>query len=433
MSRHIVDLHIHSKYSRACSRSLDFEHLGAWANIKGIDVMSTGDFTHPAWFKEISAKLEERKPGIFSLNASARRESEELYKEYSMRHYKESLFVLGTELSAIYTHGGKVRRVHLLVFLPSLDTVKQFTDVLLSRGCNLNADGRPILGLSAKEILKIGLDVSPEFIMIPAHAWTPWFAVFGSKSGYDSLGECFEELAPNIFAIETGLSSDPAMNWRLSSLDTITLISNSDAHSLDKLGREANMFEGEIQSYTQLFDAIKAGKKGTKELSLTSTIEFFPEEGKYFMDGHAKCAFSCDPEETKRLHGVCPVCKRSLTIGVLNRIDILANRKSDTVKNHIPYYSIIPLKEIIAQSVGTGVNSKSVNNIYAELINSVGDEFFILLDAKENNFPIHISRELVDGIMKMRQKEIEIVGGYDGVFGVIKVCTPPQRKQKKLL
>ncbi len=431
--RHIADFHIHSKYSRACSRNLDLEHLAAWANIKGIDVMSTGDFTHPAWFKEISSKLEERKPGLFTLNASHREESEALYKEYSQRPYKEPLFVLGSELSAIYSHGGKVRRVHLLVFLPSLETVKQFTDVLLARGCNLSADGRPILGLSAKEILKIGLEVSPDFIMIPAHAWTPWFAVFGSKSGYDSLEECFEELAPHIFAIETGLSSDPQMNWRLSALDNITMISNSDAHSLDKLGREATVFEGEIHSYRQVFDAIKAGKQGINDLSLSSTIEFFPEEGKYFMDGHAKCEFSCDPEETKRLNGICPICKKPLTIGVLYRISELADRNNSAMNNHVPYHSIIPLKEIISQCVGTGVSAKKVSTLYNELINSVGNEFFILLDAKENNFSSLVPHELVDGIMRMRQKEIEIVGGYDGVFGVIKVCTPPQRKQKNLL
>lgn len=433
MPRHIVDLHIHSKYSRACSKSLDLVHLSAWANIKGIDIMATGDFTHPAWIKEIVLKLEERKSGIFALNKKARQESEELYKEYSNREYKEPLFILGTELSAIYTHAGKVRRVHLLVFLPSIETVKKFTQALLARGCNLSADGRPILGLSAKEILQIGLEVSPDFVMIPAHAWTPWFAVFGSKSGYDSLEECFEELTSHIFAIETGLSSDPSMNWRLSALDPITLISNSDAHSLDKLGREANIFEGEIQSYRQLFDAIKAGKKGNATLKMTSTIEFFPEEGKYFIDGHANCAFSCDPAETKRLKGICPVCKKPLTIGVLYRISELADREDETEKNHIPFQSIVPLKEIIAQSVGTGVNSKAVEKIFKELINSVGDEFFILLDAKENNFSSLIPNNLIDGILRMRNKEIEVRGGYDGIFGVIKVCEPPVRKQSTLL
>ncbi|MDP2656533.1 MAG: endonuclease Q family protein [bacterium] len=431
--RHIADFHIHSKYSRACSKSLDLVHLSAWANIKGIDIMATGDFTHPAWFKEIVSKLEERKPGLFALNEKAREESEELYKEYTDRAYKEPLFVLGTELSAIYTHAGKVRRVHLLVFLPSIQAVRRFNEALLARGCNLSSDGRPILGLSAKEILQIGLEVSPDFVMIPAHAWTPWFAVFGSKSGYDSLEECFEDLTPHIFAIETGLSSDPAMNWRLSTLDTITLISNSDAHSLDKLGREANIFEGEIQSYQQLFDTIKAGKAGTNDLKMTATVEFFPEEGKYYEDGHLKCEFSCKPAETKRLKGVCPVCKKNLTVGVLYRISELADREDEKGTNHIPFKSIIPLKEIISQCVGTGVKSKAVENIFQKLINSVGHEFFILLDAQEKNFSTLVPDELIEGIMRMRNNDIELTPGYDGKFGVIKVCMPLSREQKKLL
>ncbi|MDQ5931660.1 MAG: helicase UvrD, partial [Patescibacteria group bacterium] len=304
----IADFHIHSKYSRACSKNLTLPAIAAACETKGIDLVATSDFTHPAWMKHIDEELEECAPGILQLTGTR----------------SKTKFILVTEISSIYSQGGKVRRVHSLIFSPSIAAAKQLIKILTEEGCNLKSDGRPIIGVSAKELLRICHEISPDMELVPAHAWTPWFSVFGSKSGFDSLEECFGELTPLVHAIETGLSSDPEMNHLVSALDNITLISNSDAHSLDKLGREATVLNIEANkkySYHDILSAIRNKK-------IIDTIEFFPEEGKYHIDGHAVCKFSCDPDETKKLNGLCPVCHRQMTVGVLSRVKELSNRSS---------------------------------------------------------------------------------------------------------
>ncbi|MBU0476659.1 endonuclease Q family protein, partial [Patescibacteria group bacterium] len=325
----IADFHIHSKYSRATSPQMDLENLDKWAKIKGIKVLGTGDFTHPEWFKNLKKKLEPAESGLFKIK---NKES-------------ETRFILTSEISCIYSKGGKVRKIHILVFAPSFEVVEKINKQL-SRIGNLKADGRPILGLDAKELAKIVLNASEDCLVVPAHLWTPWFSIFGSKSGFDSIEECFEDYSKYIFAGETGLSSDPAMNWRLSILDKITLISNSDAHSPQKIGREANVFDIEV-SYSAICEAIKS--KDTQKFLYT--IEFFPQEGKYHYDGHRNCNICLSPKESKKYNNLCPNCGRPLTIGVLNRVDILADREDDfKSEGAIPFKSLIPLTEIIAEA-----------------------------------------------------------------------------------
>jgi len=360
----ILDLHIHSKYSRACSRDLELPNIARTCEVRGIDIVSTGDFTHPEWFKHIKENLEEVGEGVYCLSSRAKRSGVEgsllpaaaivLQAGHSAdapvgMTGENVKFILGTELSLVKKHLGKTRRIHACVYAPSIEVVEKFNKKLEKMGFNLKSDGRPILGLTIKELLQIMLGVDARMELIPAHAWTPWFAIFGSKSGYDSLEEAFEELAPKIHAIETGLSSDPLMNWRLSKLDGITLISNSDAHSTAKLGREANVFEfknKEEITYTEIFRIINEGDKN----KFKYTIEFYPEEGKYYADGCQNCKFSCSPKETKKLKEICPKCKKKMTVGVLSRVDELADRSEKEtlkLKNKIPYKS-----ELIEKMVG---------------------------------------------------------------------------------
>lgn len=401
--RYIADLHIHSKYSRACSKDLDLEHNDNWARKKGIGILGTGDFTHPEWFKELKTKLVEEKPGLYKLAGSD----------------GQVLFMLSTELSCIYSQGGKVRRIHLCIFCPNLETVTKLIVALEKRKVNVRSDGRPIMGLSAEELTKIVLDCHPESMIIPAHAWTPWFAVFGSKSGFDSLGECFGSVTNEIFAIETGLSSDPPMNWRLSALDGITLISNSDAHSPANLGREANVFEVDNTqlSYGELRRILK-----TKDREhFLYTLEFFPEEGKYHLDGHRDCNVRLEPAETKKRQGLCPVCKKPLTVGVLHRVDDLADRLVTQAPPSIPYRSVVPLQEIIANAYSQGKGGKRVQAEYERLVSVGGNEFRILLDADEEELGRIADREITQGVMNVRAGNVEVAGGYDGVYGTVNV------------
>lgn len=408
----IVDLHIHSKYSRACSSALELPNIAKACERKGIDVISTGDFTHPAWFAAIQKHLREDGEGIFVLRDGS----------------SKTKFMLGTELACIYSHRDAVRRLHLCVFAPSIAAVAQLNKTLEERGCNVRSDGRPILGLSAKVLLQTMLDIDPGFVMVPAHAWTPWFAVFGSKSGYDSLEECFEELTPHIRAIETGLSSDPLMNRRLSSLDSITLISNSDAHSLDNLGREANVFDLDVVTYRALMDAITTGDRK----KFLYTIEFYPEEGKYHYDGHRDCGVSLHPRESKRAGWVCPQCKKPLTIGVMNRVEKLADRAEHMVpmERFIGYKKIVPLAEIIADVEGVGAGSKRVHALYDRIIRDVGNEFFVLLDASADEVAAVGGPTIAEAIMRVREGRITVEPGYDGVYGKVKIFDNEERKRR---
>lgn len=402
MPQIIADLHIHSKYSRACSRELMPENIEKWCRYKGINLVGTGDFTHPLWFKELKEKLTEAEPGLYQLkntNSPVR-------------------FMATTEISCIYSQGGKMRRLHICVLVPSLETVEKIIQNFEKRGFNLSADGRPIIGMSAKNLAQTILEIEPKSLIIPAHAWTPWFAVFGSKSGFNSLAECFEEITSHIYAIETGLSSDPPMNWQLSALDNITLISNSDAHSPANLGREANVFEiaEKNLSYEEIYRIIREKDKE----KFLYTIEFFPEEGKYHYDGHATCQYSADPAESKKNKNFCPICKKELTLGVLHRVNDLADRLDITAVDNIPCKNLVPLQEIIAESLAVGKNSKKVMAEYLNLVKKYS-EFQILIDLNENELKKITQSEIVASIIKVRKSQVEIKPGYDGIFGAIKI------------
>lgn len=401
--RVITDFHLHSKWSRACSKDLTLVNIAAACERKGIQFVGTSDFTHPAWREEIGRELEDAGGRAFKLKSSD----------------AKTRFLLSTELSCIYKRGGKVRRVHHLILLPTLPSVDTLITSLAARGCNLKADGRPILGIDSEELLKLVLDADPHGLLIPAHAWTPWFAVFGSQSGFDSLEDCFGEMTPHVHAIETGLSSDPKMNWRLSKLDNVFLVSNSDAHSLDKLGREANVFEMSEPSYDEL-RRILVEKDKTKFIE---TIEFFPEEGKYHADGHRACAFFCEPSETKKRKGACPKCGKPLTVGVLHRVDDLADRSGDDVSPlAVPFRSIVPLAEVVGDVLGVGQASKKVRMVVDRLLTDGRTEFGVLLDVPEDELSSAAPAEVVQAILAMRRGEVSIQPGYDGEYGVISVA-----------
>jgi uncharacterized protein (TIGR00375 family) len=416
--RFIADLHIHSKYSRATSKDMSPETIWKWAQIKGIGVVGTGDFTHPGWLKELSEKLEPIGDGLFKLK-----------KEYGANGVPDSCkaevsFVLSAEISSIYRKNDRTRKIHSLILVPDFSDAARI-NLVLSRIGNLNADGRPILGLDALELLKIVMDVSPSAVFIPAHAWTPHFSVFGAVSGFDSLEECFEDYASHIKAIETGLSSDPPMNWRLSALDNITLISNSDAHSPAKMGREANIFNTDI-SYQSIMNALETRQ------GFLGTIEFFPEEGKYHYDGHRACGMSLSPEETIRQGYLCPKCGKRVTVGVLHRVEKLADRPLGyKPKGAPPYYSLIPLAEVIAETIGVGVASKAVDREFQRLIRGLGSEFSILMNALIPDIEQVSSRLIGEGIDRMRSGNIHVAPGYDGEYGKIKIFESAERKEIK--
>lgn len=410
----VVDLHIHSHYSRATSRACNFEGLYKWGKLKGINVIGTGDFTHPSWFAEMREQLEPAEGGLFKLKEEFTKPIDAslpaLVRDNIIR------FVPSVEIATIYSKGGKVRKLHQLIIAPSFKTVSEI-NAKLERIGNLKADGRPILGLDSKELLKLTLETDPDALFIPAHIWTPWFGLFGSKSGFDSLAEAYEELAPEIKAIETGLSSDPAMNWRVKDLDGITITSNSDAHSPQKLGREASVVRSDL-SYTDVIGAIK-----TNDQRFIGTIEFFPEEGKYHHDGHRTCNVRFTPEETKQHKGVCPVCHKALTVGVDYRVDELANRPvGATPKNVKQVEYIIPLPEIVAELKGVkSVSSNAVTSECGKLYERLGDEFSILRTIpvekiNDAGFPL-----LATAIERMRKRDVVLEPGYDGEYGTIKV------------
>ncbi|MEK7080338.1 MAG: endonuclease Q family protein [Patescibacteria group bacterium] len=404
-----ADFHIHSKYSRATSPSMDLENLDKWAKIKGIKVLGTGDFTHPVWLKELKENLEPAETGLFRLRGLA----------------SQTRFILTAEISCIYSKGGKIRKIHIVVFAPSFETVDKINSKLSQIG-NLRADGRPILGLDVKELAKIVLYANENCLVVPAHAWTPWFAIFGSRSGFDSIEECFEDYSKYIYAIETGLSSDPKMNWRLSQLDKITLISNSDAHSPQKIGREANIFDTDL-SYSGIMDAIKTKSK------FLYTIEFFPEEGKYHYDGHKDCDLRLSPKESKKYNNICPICAKPLVIGVLNRVEKLADRPEDFMpENAVPFRSLIPLQEIIAESLGVTAASKQVDKFYNNLTKNLGSEFEILLESKRTNLEKYSLPEIAEGVIRVRDGKVNIEPGYDGVYGKIKIFSRSPFNQNTL-
>ncbi len=417
--RYIGDFHIHSHYSRATSKDMNIEELNKWARIKGIDVLGTGDFTHPKWFSELYETLEPAEEGLFKFKNG----------DSPVR------FLLTVEVSSIYSQGGKVRRIHNLIFAPSFEVAAKINKKLGEVG-NLRADGRPILGLPAHELLRITLDASEDCLLVPAHAWTPWFSVFGSKSGFNSLEECFGDLSKYIYAIETGLSSDPAMNWRLSALDNITLISNSDCHSARRIGREANIFEGEKLNYKNIIDAIK--KKG-RTLRLAETVEFYPEEGKYHYDGHRMCAVRYNPQESRKHNQICPKCDSPLTVGVLSRVEELADRPAWPVgrpagyipKNVVPFRSLVPLEEVIGEALGCGPRTKKVAREYENLMKIFGSEFRILLDTSIDELAKSTLPEIAEALRRVRKGELTIEPGYDGEYGKVRIFKEGEKRSPK--
>jgi uncharacterized protein (TIGR00375 family) len=415
----IADLHVHSKYSRATAKNLDLENLYIAAQLKGVTVVGTGDFTYPAWFEEISDKLVAAEPGLYKLKAELARICDLQVPEACRGPVR---FMLVTEISNIYKKSDKTRKNHNLVFVPDVDVARRFKNRLDKIG-NIRSDGRPILGLDARDLLEMVLETSDEAFLIPAHIWTPWFSVLGSKSGFDSVAECFEDLTPHIFAVETGLSSDPAMNWRVSSLDEFTLVSNSDAHSPLNLGREANLFNTEL-SYAALKSALKTGDP--KEF--LGTLEFYPEEGKYHIDGHRACNISFWPATTLKHNGLCPVCSKPLTLGVLHRVEELADhnegRKSP---RHAPYYSIIQLADILSEVMQVGPKSKKVIRAYQSALDKLGSEFNILHDLATDAIEQAGIPLLAEAIRRMRQQEISVIPGFDGQYGRIQIFKDQER------
>ena len=401
-----ADLHVHSSYAYATSPDLNIANLAKWARIKGIDLLATGDFTHPSWLKEIRQALEDNGDGLFTVDGVR--------------------FVLGTEMSCVARQGGRGRRVHLLVFAPSLSAVDRINERLTAGGSRLGGDGRPTIRLTPRELVSMLLEIDDRCMIVPAHVWTPWYGVYGSKSGFDSLQECFGDVLPHISAIETGLSSDPAMCWRVPELDGLSLVSFSDAHSLPKLGRELTVFNGE-PGYASLADALR-------NQDIAYTIEFFPEEGKYHYSGHRKCDIRYGPEEAAERGNLCPVCGRPMTMGVMHRVVELGSREVRTFKDQDgltrsdngrpPFRSLVSLQQIIAEARGVGVNTKTVGAAYRKLVEAFGTELAALLEASTVDIAGALPKDgerIAEGVANVRAGQVHVEPGFDGRYGTVRV------------
>ena len=439
----VADLQLHSKYSRAVSPKMDLEEIARWSAKKGINLIATGDWTHPMWIREIKTKLKESSPGIYSLN----QDKTDLPASNNVK------FLLSTEISSIYTQDGKGRRVHNLIFSPSIETCEKIIKEFQRRGANLMSDGRPIVGISSKDLLEMVLTIDKSALFIPAHIWTPWFSLYGSKSGFDSIEECFGELSDNIYAVETGLSSDPIMNWQIKELETRSIISSSDAHSGPKLGREAAVFvpNNNYQltinnfSYQDISDAIKQNSDG--KLKIGYTIEFFPEEGKYHWSGHRACGIKYNPQQVKEKGIICPVCRQSLTIGVENRVMDLSHKTfgqndlmhiknslgvtfvSDKDKKRRPFVSFIPLLEILTET-NHGSQIKVLRE-YEQLTANFATEFDILLKKSYEEIEKNAGSKLSQAIQIVRERKVFVDPGYDGVFGIVKIFKDEKAKSEE--
>ena len=405
----IADFHIHSKYSRATSKDMDIPHLDEMAKLKGIDLVGTGDFTHPVWLDSLKRTLSPEEDGLY--------------------RFRNTLFILTTEVNNIFYSHGITRKIHNLIFAPGFEAVEKINKKLARFG-DLHSDGRPTLKMEAKDLVETVLASHEDAFVVPAHIWTPWFSLFGANFGFDSIEECFGECTKYIYALETGLSSDPQMNWRVSSLDRFTLISNSDAHSPSRLGREANVFSQRI-GYK---DIKKILREKNKEKFLY-TIEFFPQEGKYHYDGHRRCGLCFSPGESRKHKNLCPKCGQPLTIGVMHRVESLADRDEGFkgTENNIPFKHLIPLSEIIAEALGQGVDTKAVEDRYRGITQRLGGEFEVLLEVPEAELSRSISSRIVEGIMRVRKGKVKIRCGYDGVYGKVRVFDEEEEKKEKQL
>lgn len=452
-----IDLHLHSRFSRAVSQSMIIPNLYLYGRMKGLNVMSVSDFTHPVWFREISTQLEEVQAGVYRYKKY--QEVEDANGAVFTKKFLGPYFVLTTELSCIYSEFGKGRRVHVIVCVPSLEVVAKINKEFLSRGFNLLADGRPILGISLRNLAELLFEIDSKIAIIPAHVWTPWFGMYGSKSGYDSLSEAFGEYAKYIFAIESGLSSDPAMNWQIRELDSRSIVSFSDAHSLQKMGREAtilrkrqngisnskfpisNKIKLEDITYGNILNALVKGKERVFELAYT--IEYYPEEGKYHYTGHRNCGVSLSPTETKERGTVCPVCGKALTVGVLHRIEELTSRNpsftyredsnnvvwiTDKQKNK-EFVNLVPLTEILAETFAVGVGTQKVKRAYDQLISSLGPELEILLNSSLQEIKNVAGEKAAQAILKVRKRDIEISPGFDGEYGKVAIWDEGAEKE----
>jgi len=416
-----ADLHIHSHFSRATAKNLDLEHLYLWAQLKGIAVVGTGDYVHPGWMKELETKLEPAEEGFFKLK--------EKYAKPMDAHVPAACrapvrFMLTVEISNIYKRLDRVRKVHNLIWSPSFEAAKKVQAKLGAIG-NIKSDGRPILGLDSRDLLEITLEADPMNLFVPAHIWTPWFSALGSMGGFDRMADCFADLTSHIYAVETGLSSDPLMNWRLKQLDPFILVSNSDAHSPGKLGREVNIFDTDF-SYRGIYNAL-ADKE---DKGLIGTMEFFPEEGKYHYDGHRNCQTRLHPKETIKHKGLCPVCAKGVTVGVMARVEELADRpEGQKSPRWRPYTSLVPLPELIGEAKDVGPASKAVQQAYSQMLAAIGNEFYILCDAPIDQVKQSAGDVIAEGISRMRQGKVDIAAGYDGEFGTIKIFSDKEREQ----
>lgn len=414
-----ADLHLHSHYSRATSKNLNLEHLYRWAQLKGIRVVGTGDFVHPGWMDELEEKLQPAEEGLFRLKPELERTMDGQVPAACRAPVR---FMLTVEISNIYKRLGRVRKVHNIILAPGFEAAKSLQARLGAIG-NIQSDGRPILGLDSRDLLEITLETDPMACLIPAHVWTPWFSALGSRGGFDRISDCYGDLTEHIFAVETGLSSDPLMNWRLEQLDPYVLVSNSDAHSPGKLGRETTLFDTSCD-----YPAIYSALSDPEDEGLTGTVEFYPEEGKYHYDGHRKCERRMHPRETIEAKGLCPDCGKPVTVGVMARVEELADReegKKPPRARH--FYSVIPLPEIIGEAKQVGPGTKTVDTVYQAMVSRLGSELDILLDIPEDDIAQVGGTLIAEGIRRMRVGEVDILPGYDGDYGVIKLFNPEDR------
>lgn len=436
MDRIIADLHFHSKYSRAVSQQMELPTIALWAKKKGINLLCTADFTHPLWIREIEALVEETAPGIYQLK-NAQQDS------------TSPMFVIAGEISSIYSQAGRGRRIHNLVLVPNLKAAKKINRALVLQGANLQSDGRPIIGLSSEELVELVLEQSQDCLIIPCHIWTPWFSLYGANSGFDTINQCFGRYQDQIFAVETGLSSDPAMNWQIAELDNRQIVSFSDAHSPAKLGREVTVFSRKKRtaktpfSFADLGKAIKNQPSSSWEIS--STIEFYPEEGKYHFSGHRNCHVKRSPHQIKKRGTTCPVCGKPLTLGVLQRVTQLSKRvitpkkkiEKGIVVNHHPqdsrppYITLVPLLEIIAEAENTSPAAQKASLLYQTMIEKMGSEFEILIKTPTEKIKSLFGEKIGEGIAKVRKQEITIKPGFDGLFGIVKIWGKEEKESEE--
>ncbi len=421
--KYVSDLHLHSKYSRAVSKDMELPTMALWGRKKGIDILATGDWTHPLWVRELKSQLEEVHDGLYRLKGAPKSSK------------KEPLFLLSVEIASIFSHKGKLRRIHNLLFAPNFSVVDKISNELRRRGCNLSSDGRPIIGLSSKELLEVAFSVDRRVILIPCHVWTPHFGMYGSASGYDSILESFDKMGKYVYGIETGISSDPLMNWQIPDLDEKSILSFSDAHSPAKMGREVTVFELSTLSYNEIGRAIASPDDKN---NIAYTVEFYPEEGKYHYTGHRNCKVILSPKESKEKGNICPVCKKRLTEGVLYRVEQLAGSSFDLSEQsdqdlqsvrwirdpkrlRPPYVKLVPLLEVIAESLSATVSSGKVKELYHTLVDSLGSELAVLLEVDLQIIENHAGYKVADGVRRVRMGTIAVDPGYDGEYGKVNI------------